>query len=38
LFNARTPDLAFSRELDAAMWQALAQVTTFPTHDLFTQF
>jgi N-acyl-D-amino-acid deacylase len=38
LFNARTPDLAFSRELDAAMWQALAQVTTFPAHDLFTQY
>jgi N-acyl-D-amino-acid deacylase len=38
LFNARTPDLAFAREMDNAMWQALGQVTTFPDHDLFTQF
>lgn len=38
LFNARTPDLAFAREMDVAMWQALSEVSAFPSHDLFGQF
>ena len=37
LFNART-GTSFDSELDAALWSALAQVTTFPTHDLFATF
>ncbi len=37
LFNARTAT-AFDGELDAALWAALASVTSFPTHDLFSTF
>ncbi len=37
LFNARTAT-AFDGELDAALWAALAIVTSFPTHDLFSTF
>ena len=37
LFNARTGN-NFDGELDAALWNALAGVTSFPTHDLFSTF
>jgi hypothetical protein len=37
-FNARSPTGNFDGELDAALWAALAQVTSFPTHDLFSTF
>ena len=36
VFNARTPNLA--RELDQALWAALAGVIAFPSHDLFSTF
>jgi N-acyl-D-amino-acid deacylase len=35
LFNARA-GTTFDSELDATLWSALAQVTSFPTHDLFS--
>jgi len=35
LFNAGTP-ANLASELDAALWDALARVTSFPTHDLFS--
>ncbi len=38
LFNARGGTGNFDGELDAALWDALAQVTSFPTHDLFSAF
>ncbi|HYC52574.1 MAG TPA: serine hydrolase domain-containing protein [Gemmatimonadaceae bacterium] len=38
LFNARAGAGNFNGELDAALWSALAQVTSFPTHDLFAAF
>ncbi|MDF1503458.1 serine hydrolase [Roseisolibacter sp. H3M3-2] len=38
LFNARSAGGAFDGELDAALWSALAQTTSFPTHDLFSTF
>ncbi len=37
LFNART-GTNFDSELDAALWNAVAGVTSFPTHDLFSSF
>jgi CubicO group peptidase (beta-lactamase class C family) len=37
LFNARS-GTGFDSELDAALWNALAGVTSFPTHDLFSTF
>ena len=37
LFNAGAPP-KFNAELDAALWDALAGVTSFPTHDLFSTF
>ena len=37
LFNARV-EPGFTSELDAALWDALASVTSFPTHDLFSTF
>jgi hypothetical protein len=37
-FNARPPTGNFAGELDAALWNALAQVTSLPTHDLFSTF
>ena len=37
LFNAGTSANVGS-ELDAALWGALAGVTSFPTHDLFATF
>ena len=37
LFNARI-EPGFTSELDAALWDALARVTSFPTHDLFSTF
>jgi N-acyl-D-amino-acid deacylase len=37
LFNARS-GINFDNELDAALWNALAGVTSFPTHDLFSTF
>jgi N-acyl-D-amino-acid deacylase len=36
LFNANSGN--FDGELDAALWNALAGVTSFPTHDLFSTF
>jgi N-acyl-D-amino-acid deacylase len=38
LFNARSETGNFDGELDAALWDALAQATSFPTHDLFSSF
>jgi N-acyl-D-amino-acid deacylase len=38
LFNARSSTAGFDAELDAALWTALAQSTSFPTHDLFSTF
>ncbi len=38
LFNARSATGNFDGELDAALWNALAQVTSFPAHDLFSIF
>jgi N-acyl-D-amino-acid deacylase len=38
LFNARSATGDFAGELDAALWTALARVTSFPTHDLFSTF
>jgi len=38
LFNARSVTGNFDAELDAALWNALGSVTTFPTHDLFSSF
>jgi CubicO group peptidase (beta-lactamase class C family) len=38
LFNARTGTGDFDGEVDAALWKALANVTSFPTHDLFSSF
>jgi N-acyl-D-amino-acid deacylase len=37
LFNAGAPN-SLVNELDAALWNALAGVTSFPTHDLFPTF
>jgi N-acyl-D-amino-acid deacylase len=37
LFNARA-GTNFDNELDAALWNALGAVTTFPSHDLFSSF
>jgi hypothetical protein len=37
LFNARS-GTNLNAELDAALWDALAGVTSFPTHDLFSTF
>jgi CubicO group peptidase (beta-lactamase class C family) len=37
LFNAQ-PGGTFNTERDAALWKALGEVTTFPTHDLFSTF
>jgi N-acyl-D-amino-acid deacylase len=38
LFNARSPTADLEAELDAALWNALADVTSFPAHDLFPAF
>jgi N-acyl-D-amino-acid deacylase len=38
VFNARSTTGNFDGELDAALWAALPQVTSFPTHDLFSTF
>jgi CubicO group peptidase (beta-lactamase class C family) len=38
LFNANPTTGNVGGELDAALWDALAQVTSFPTHDLFSTF
>ena len=37
LFNTAAPN-SFVNELDAALWKALAGVTSFPTNDLFSTF
>ena len=37
LFNAGAPP-TFNGELGAALWDALAEVTSFPVHDLFSTF
>jgi CubicO group peptidase (beta-lactamase class C family) len=38
LFNARSLTANLEAELDAALWNALAGATSFPTHDLFSTF
>ncbi|HEX2722881.1 MAG TPA: serine hydrolase [Gemmatimonadaceae bacterium] len=38
LFNARSDTGNLGGDLDAALWNALAGVTSFPTHDLFSTF
>ena len=40
LFNARSmvPGSTFEQDVDPAIWQAVSQVTAWPTHDLFSQF
>ena len=40
LFNARSmvSGSTFEQEVDPAVWQAVAQVATWPTHDLFAQY
>jgi N-acyl-D-amino-acid deacylase len=40
LFNARSmvPGSTFEADVDPAVWQAVSQVTTWPTHDLFSQY
>jgi hypothetical protein len=38
LFNARSGTGNFDGELDAALWDALASVSSFPAHDLFATF
>jgi CubicO group peptidase (beta-lactamase class C family) len=38
LFTAQPPAADLKGELDAALWNALAHVTSYPTHDLFSTF
>ena len=38
LFNARSWTPGFDNELQTALWGALGNVTSFPTHDLFSTF
>ena len=38
LFNGNAAAAGFDGELDAGLWNALAAVTSFPTHDLFSTF
>jgi N-acyl-D-amino-acid deacylase len=38
LFNARSLTANLEAELDAALWKALAGVTSLPAHDLFSTF
>lgn len=40
LFNARSmvPGSTFEQEVDPAIWQAVAEVTSWPSHDLFNQY
>jgi CubicO group peptidase (beta-lactamase class C family) len=38
LLNARSPSANLEAELDAALWNAFAGVTSFPAHDLFSTF
>ena len=38
LLNARSLTANLEAELDAALWNALAGVTSFPAHDLFSTF
>jgi hypothetical protein len=38
LFNARSLTPNSEPALNAALWNALAGVTSFPTHDLFSTF
>jgi N-acyl-D-amino-acid deacylase len=38
LFNANAASAGFDSELDAGLWTALAGVTSFPSHDLFSTF
>jgi N-acyl-D-amino-acid deacylase len=37
LFNTSAPN-SLTNELDAALWNALNGITSFPTYDLFTSF
>jgi len=38
VFTATPPAVDFKNELDAALWDALARVKSFPAHDLFPSF
>ncbi len=38
LFNARSDAGNFTSELEVTLWNGLSQVTTFPSHDLFSTF
>jgi CubicO group peptidase (beta-lactamase class C family) len=38
VFNARAANLDLVVEVDKALWTALAGVSAFPSHDLFSQF
>lgn len=38
LFTANPPGVDFKAEVDAALWNGLAHVTSYPTHDLFSSF
>jgi N-acyl-D-amino-acid deacylase len=38
LFTAKPPPVDFKGELDAALWNSLSHITTYPTHDLFSTF
>ena len=38
LFTAKPPAADLKGDLDAALWNALAHVTSYPTHDLFSTF
>jgi CubicO group peptidase (beta-lactamase class C family) len=38
LFNARSFTTGFDAEINALLWTALGQVTSFPAHDLFSTF
>jgi CubicO group peptidase (beta-lactamase class C family) len=35
LFNRRSEDVNYFKELDKLMWQGIREVTTWPSHDLF---
>jgi hypothetical protein len=38
LFNGRSLTPNSEAELDAVLWSAIATVTSFPAHDLFSTF
>ena len=38
LFTANPPGVDFKAEVDAALWNALSHVASYPSHDLFSAF